>query len=152
MSGATVWVNKVKPEVVHDNEYITIWYHPEAKVVHHQIHKVFRGPEYRLAMLKATATLKKHRAHKWLTDVRVQFILPQDDQDWVSNVFFPATLQAGWKYCAVVKPDMAIVDLYVRRFLKTWAELGVTAELVRTPEEGMRWLRGVDASPQRGSV
>ncbi len=29
-------------EVVLDNEWITMWYHPVPKIVHHQIHKAIR--------------------------------------------------------------------------------------------------------------
>jgi hypothetical protein len=35
-----------------DNEYVTVWYHPETKIVHHKFHKFIYGDNFRAALNK----------------------------------------------------------------------------------------------------
>jgi hypothetical protein len=131
-------------EVVLDNEWITIWYHPVTKIVHHQVHKALRGQTFRTAIGTGTDTLRKHGATKWLSDDRQHYVLPREDQEWSTNVWFPATQQAGWKYWAIVKPERAVADLYLRRLAAGWSAAGVVTELFTKAEAGFLWLKGVD--------
>jgi hypothetical protein len=140
----TVWDTERRADVVHDNEWITIWFHPESKVIHHKIHKAIRGEAFRQAFMKGTEALAARGATKWLSDDRLHYILPQEDQQWAGNEWFPSTRQAGWRYWAIAKPEKAVVDLYLRRFAAAWSASGVLTELFTTPEEGMAWLRGAD--------
>jgi hypothetical protein len=147
---AAAWDTGGRGEVVLDNEWITIWYHPEVKIVHHQVHKAMRGQAFRTAISKGTETLLKYGATKWLSDDRHHYVLPQEDQEWSTTVWFPATQQAGWKFWAIVKPERAVADLYLRRLAAGWSALGVVTELFTKPEPGFLWLKGVDqgsASP-----
>jgi hypothetical protein len=127
-------------EVIHDSEWVTVWYHPNAKVVHHRFHKALRGEAFRSALLAGTAVLLQHGAQKWLSDDRLVFILPQEDQEWAKNEWFPQTLKAGWKYWAIAKSEKAVVDLYLRRLAASYSAAGVRTELFTTPDEGLQWL------------
>jgi hypothetical protein len=128
------------PEVIHDSEWITVWYHPDVKVVHHRFHKATRGEAFRAALRTGTAVLLKQRASKWLSDDRLVFILPQEDQDWAKTQWFPQTLKAGWKYWAIAKPEKAVVDLFLHRLAAAYSAAGVHTELFTTPEAAMLWL------------
>jgi hypothetical protein len=127
-------------EVIHDSEWVTVWYHPEAKVVHHKFHKALRGEAFRSALLAGSAVLAQRGAKKWLSDNRLVFILPQDDQEWAKTVWFPQTLKMGWKYWAITKSEKAVVDLYLRRLAAGYSAAGVLTELFDLPEEGLAWL------------
>ena len=140
------------PEVVHDSEWITVWYHPEVKVVHHQFHKAIRGEAFRSALRAGSAVLLSRGATKWLSDDRFVFILPQEDQEWAQTEWFPQTLKSGWKYWAIAKPEKAVVDLYLRRLAASYSAAGVRTELFTTPEAGMQWLAShPDESPADSS-
>jgi hypothetical protein len=128
-------------EVIHHSEWITVWYHPEGGVIHHQFHKAIRGDAFRAALLSGTEALVKHGANKWLSDDRFVFILPQEDQEWAQSEWFPKTLKAGWKYWAIAKPQKAVVDLYLRRLAADYSAAGVRTEIFTTPEAGMEWLQ-----------
>jgi len=127
-------------EVIHDSEWITVWYHADLKVVHHRFHKAIRGAAFRTALLQGTAALRQRGATKWLSDNRLVFILPQEDQEWADTEWFPQTMKAGWKYWAIVRPEKAAADLYIRRVAATRSAAGVKTELFTTPEAGMDWL------------
>ena len=53
-----------------DNEYVTLWYHPDKQIIHHQFHKFLYGQAFRDAMNAGTEAMKKYGAHKWLSDDR----------------------------------------------------------------------------------
>lgn len=138
------WETGGPKDVVLDNEWITIWYHPGPKIVHHEVHKAIRGQAFRTAISTGTETLRKHGATKWLSDDRQHFVLPQEDQEWSTAVWFPATQQAGWKYWAIVKPESAVADLYLRRLAAGWSAAGVGTELFTSAETGFLWLKEID--------
>jgi hypothetical protein len=127
-------------EVIVHNEWVTLWYHPEVKVVHHKFHKAIRGEAFRFALLQGTALLQQRGAAKWLSDDRHVFVLPQEDQEWADAEWFPRTRKAGWRYWAIAKPEKAVADLYIRRLAANRSAAGVKTELFITAEEGMAWL------------
>jgi hypothetical protein len=135
-----------QPDVIHEDAWITIWHHPLLNIVHHRIHQPLRGEVFRRALQKGSEVLERYRASKWLSDDRLHFVLPQADQEWAASVWFPATRQAGWKYWAIVKPELAVADLYMRRIAAGWSAAGVKTELFPTPEAGLGWLARPDGN------
>jgi len=127
-------------EIIHQSEWVTVWYHPKVRVVHHCFHKALRGEAFRAALLQGTAALRERGATKWLSDNRLVFILPQEDQQWADTEWFPETMKAGWKYWAIVRPEKAAADLYMRRVAASRSSAGVKTELFATAEAGMAWL------------
>jgi hypothetical protein len=55
---------------IEQNDYATMYYHPESKIVHHEFHKFIYGDVFRAFLLKGTETMKKYGATKWLSDDR----------------------------------------------------------------------------------
>jgi len=127
-------------DIIHQSEWVTVWFHAEVGVVHHCFHKALRGEAFRAALLQGAATLRERGANKWLSDNRLVFILPQEDQEWADTQWFPQTMKAGWKYWAIVRPEKAAADLYMRRLAASRSAAGVKTELFTTPEAGMDWL------------
>ena len=91
-------------------------------------------------LLQGTAVLRHRGATKWLSDNRLVFVLPQEDQEWAETEWVPQTMKAGWRYWAIVRPESAVADLYIRRLAATRNATGVRTELFTTPEAGMDWL------------
>lgn len=54
---------------IRDNEYATLWYHTELKVVHHKIHKFIPAGIFQDILTAGAETLEKHKATKWLVSV-----------------------------------------------------------------------------------
>jgi hypothetical protein len=134
-------------EVIHDSRWITIWYHHDARIIHHQIHDFLRGAPLREAFSKGTSVMKQHGATKWLSDDRLLSVMPPEDQQWAEQEWFPRTRQAGWRYWAIIKPEKAVSDLSLRRHGANWSAAGVLTEMFATPAEAWSWLRGVDKVP-----
>jgi hypothetical protein len=125
---------------IEDNEYVTLWYHPEKKIVHHECHKFVYGEVFRDFLLKGTETMKKNGANKWLSDDRKNPVLRTEDTEWGQANWFPQTLQVGWKYWAIVQPEGAIGKISMKKLVDIYAQAGITAQYFDNPEDALKWL------------
>jgi hypothetical protein len=127
-------------ETIIDNEYATLLYYPDTKIVAHKFHKFFTGRQLRDVLNKGTELLATHGAQKWLSDDRDFTALHPDDREWGHADWNPRTIKAGWKYWAVVVPHDVVGQMSTQRLVETFSELGVEARAFTDPDEAMRWL------------
>lgn len=129
--------------LIEDNEHATLWYHPESKIVHHEYKKFMQGDDFRAFLLKGTQTMKENGATKWLSDDRMNPVLSKDDLAWGQTNWFPQTVEAGWKYWAIVQPKSLFAKLDMIKLVKQYAQFGITAQFFQSPEDAMTWLESV---------
>ena len=127
-------------ELILDNEYITVWYHPLKKIVHHEFHKFTYGKTLRDALSAGAAILEDKGAQKWLSDDRKNTGLGKDDMNWTATVWRPRVIKAGWKYWALVLPEKILGQMSMKRIIEEYANTGVTVQMFSDPDEAMRWL------------
>ncbi len=127
-------------EVVLNNEYITIWYHHQKKIIHHEFHKFTYGKAFQDALSTGAAILEKNRAQKWLSDDRKNGVIALDDTKWTATVWRPRVIKAGWKYWAIVLPEKAVGQMVMQRIIKEYADSGVTVKIFSDPFKAMNWL------------
>jgi hypothetical protein len=123
-----------------DNEYITLWYYPEKKIIHHKFHKYIFGEVFREGLNTGWEVMKKYKAQKWLSDDRNNSALAQEDVVWSKTDWFPRVMQAGWKYWALVQPEKVIGQTNMDRIVKEYSEKGLTVKIFSDPDEAMKWL------------
>jgi hypothetical protein len=127
-------------QTIVQNSFFTLWYHPEKKVVHHQLHKFIAGAPFRELLMSGTDLMKKNGAKKWLSDDRSNSALKQDDLEWSETEWAPTTAKAGWKFWAIVQPDKILAQVALQRLTEKYAKLGVTAKVFGDPAAAMTWL------------
>jgi hypothetical protein len=132
--------NLMSPITVYESEQVTVWYHPDRKVIHHQMHKYTHGQAYRDALMAGLEAMKEYHAQKWLSDDRLNPVLKPEDQQWSGGVWRPAVIAAGWKYWAIVQPENVIAKLRMDKLAEVYSKLGVTVQFFGDPEEAMKWL------------
>jgi hypothetical protein len=123
-----------------DNEFITIWYHPDKGIVHHEWHKFLQGAKMREAFMTGTELLAKNKGTKWLSDDRKYPVLTADDSQWAEAIWFPKTVKAGWKHWAIVMPQTPIGQININQFVKKYAAAGINAQMFTELDEAMTWL------------
>lgn len=123
-----------------DNDFATLWYHPDKKIVHHQFHKFIFGQAFRDVLTRGAEIFEQYGARKWLSDDTNNGALPKDDSEWALGVWQPRVMKAGWKYWAIVMPEKVIGQMNMRRWAKTYSEQGIEVEMFSDPDEAMRWL------------
>ncbi len=125
---------------IYESPNVTVWYHTDKRVVHHQIRKFVHGAEFQAFLTAGTEALTKYGAVKWLSDDRGNTVLSQEDQKWGHDVWFPQTAKAGWKYWAIVRPEKVLARLTMEKLTREYAAAGVTAKFFNNPDDAMRWL------------
>ena len=127
-------------DLIEKNDFATLWFHPEKKIVHHEFHKFIYGDVFRAFLSKGTETMKKFGGHKWLSDDRKNPVLRTDDMEWAKQNWFPQTLQAGWKYWAIVQPEGAIAKINMDKMVEIYAQAGIIAQYFTDPAEALKWI------------
>ncbi len=124
-----------------DNEFITLWYYPEKKIVHHQLHKkTIYGQIFRDALNAGAEILKENNACKWLSDNRKNVIFTEEDLTWGSQVWMPKVFDYGWKYEAVLKPIDQTGIMNFERIIYAFNQKGLITEYFEDVETAFEWL------------
>lgn len=128
--------------VLVDNEYITVVYLPDKKTVYHTIHKPVGGQIFRDALNIGTEALKKYGAHKWLSDDRKNGPLSAEDVNWGFDDWNRRTIEAGWKYWAVVVPEEMAAAGTLTKTIMDLARLNLMMRVFTKLEKAIEWLDG----------
>ncbi len=129
--------------IIH-NEYATLLYHPDTKIVHHTFHKPIGGDKFRDVLNMGAKTLQEHQAAKWLSDDRENTALSPEDTEWSKTNWFPRSINAGWKYWALVVPQDNLARMNLKEFVDSYYEQGLRIMVFSEPQEAMEWLVSVD--------
>ncbi|MDP8998817.1 MAG: hypothetical protein M3O46_01760 [Myxococcota bacterium] len=134
-----------------DTPAAALRYYPVKRIVHHEFKQFVRGELFRSVLEKGLETFVKHRACKWLSDDRGNTAITPADTEWALQDWAPRVIAAGWKYWAVVMPENVIGQMNMKRWIKTYADRGVTAQAFTQPGEAMLWLeqQGVPSADSR---
>jgi hypothetical protein len=127
-------------EVVYKSDFATVWYDPDKKMIHHQIHKFVFGEEYKRFLLAGMEALKKYHVKKWLSDDRNNGAMRDEDVAWGMTNWFPQTIQAGWKYWAIVQPEKVIAQMNMEALVEDFAKGGIAAKFFTDPDAAAKWL------------
>ena len=120
---------------------VTLYYHPEGGIVHHEIRKFVTGQDFRNLLTAGSDLLRKHRARKWLSDDRGQWVLAKDDLDWSETQWAPNVAKAGWKYWAIVRADKVLAKVAMEQLVAKYGKLGVKAQFFTDPKDAIAWLK-----------
>ena len=128
------------PVTVLETPSVTLWYHPETRIVHHEIRRFISGQDFRNLLTAGSDVLRKHGARKWLSDDRGQWVLAKDDVAWSETMWAPAAVKAGWKYWAIVRADKVLAQVAMDQLAAKYGALGVQARFFSDPKDAMAWL------------
>ena len=124
-----------------DTDCATLWYHPDAGIVHHRFKKYTYGPELCALLTAGAEVLEQYSATKWLSDDRCNCALLPEDSDWADAYWAPRALAAGWKYWAIVLPEGHVGQLNMERFIARLPSPGCRAALAAPLRPRSSWAR-----------
>ena len=128
-------------ELIEENGFYTLWFHPDDGIVHHKFHKFIYGDTFRACLNRGTALLKERGASKWLSDDRKNSVITPDDSEWGVYDWLPRTIEAGWRYWAIVMPEGVTGRLKMESIIVDTAKSGLIIETFTDDDYAMDWLR-----------
>lgn len=126
--------------VLADNEYITVKYVPDHEFIYHTVHKPVGGQIFRDALLAGTEGLKRYGACKWLSDDRKNGPLSPEDVEWGEKNWNTPTIEAGWKYWAVVVPTEVVSAGSMIPTINALYEYGLRMMVFDDLDKAIAWL------------
>ena len=130
-------------ETIIDNEYATLMYQSDTKIVHHVFHKTVQGKVFRQILNTGLEIFQERQASKWLSDDRKNSALPDDDTRWAKENWFPQVLEAGWKHWALVLPREVKAVMNLKEFIDTYRPFGLSVMVFSEPNQAQFWLEKV---------
>ena len=127
------------PITVVDNEYITLQYLPDKKIIYHTVHKPIQAQLFKEALDAGGVVLRQNGACKWLSDDRKNGPLSRE-MIAGPKIWGPGMIAAGWKYWALVVPKEVISAGTLVPVVQTLFELGLRTMVFSNLENAFEWL------------
>ncbi len=108
--------------------------------------------EYRRAFQTVLHTLKTYHTPGWIADLRLQGIVPDEDQIWFLKMVLPEAASAGLKRVAAVGFTDPIRSKYYDRMISKSADLNITLKVFDSLEEAINWMASFIHRTKVGSV
>jgi len=135
------------PITIMEDAYVSLWYHPDKKIVHHKIHQYLIPSTFQRLLNAGAELLEKHGAQKFLSDDRGANVVAPEAIAWADVNWYPRVVKAGLKYWAMVLPPTAVGSLQLKALIQDRRNRGLAAEVFTTAEEAMRWLESGGTAP-----
>jgi hypothetical protein len=137
----TLWLGmKIRITKI-ENDYANLWYYPDEKIIHHKFLQPIYGENFQSVLTTGLDLMREHGARKWLSDDRLNSILPAQDSAWSQDHWLPLAYQAGWKYWAVLPPVKARGRINMARLMAfVGKRKSMKIEIFSDPDEAWLWL------------
>lgn len=127
-------------QILVENEFITVQYHPEYDILHHTIHKPISGKALFDALMPGGQFLKENGVTKWLSDDRK---LPQQPRNTQADGV-KQWVEGGLRYWAIVIPEQIESAAGMTPMIDELHRYGVQMRVFRKVEDALQWLIEVD--------
>lgn len=124
-----------------DNENITVWDDAEKQMVSHCFHRPTTGANFREALLAGVELMRRKGYTKWLSDDRLNLNFPEEDIQWILEVWRGRAVAAGWKFWALVPPEDMHGQMDMQALIDDFGKVGVIVRVFSDPELGLIWLQ-----------
>jgi hypothetical protein len=127
-----------------DNDFITLYFHEDDQIIHHVYKNGIHGDYLKDGLNAGTDKLIETGAVKWLSDNRAIEGVTNEESAWINEVWLPRTIEAGWKFWALVVPENVMGQMNMIQFVNSFAEKGVKVMVFTDDDNAMTWLTGID--------
>ncbi|HEX2908357.1 MAG TPA: hypothetical protein VHO69_15905 [Phototrophicaceae bacterium] len=130
-----------------ENEFITVKYLDDKKIIYHTVHKPIPDQELKDALNAGTDALIKFGACKWLSDDRKNGPVSAEIAAWGRKDWNLRTIKGGWKYWANVVPEAVAAAGTLTPIIDSLFELGLRMVLFTSLEAAFEWLENIKTKP-----
>ena len=126
------------------NEFVTLQYLHEQKMLYHIVHKPVDEEIFKSALNTGVEMLGKNKIGKWLSDDRKNGPFSQAFSEWAINDWIPHAIEAGWQYWANVVPEDLEAAGTLMPFIEVLQEKGLRMGIFTHTEKAVEWLENID--------
>jgi hypothetical protein len=126
---------------IFDDEYMSLWYHPETGIVHHRINSYLVRGGFRKLLTASADLLETHRATRYLSDDRKNIVVDPEDIKWADDNWYPRVTKAGLKHWALVLPSTVVGTLQANSILERRRSQGLDVQGFDSVEAATAWLQ-----------
>jgi hypothetical protein len=130
--------------IIVDNEFITVRYLDDKRIIYHSVHKPIPDQELKDAVNAGTDALIEFGACKWLSDDRKNGPVSPEIAAWGREDWDPRTIAGGWKYWANVVPEELVAAGALSPVIEALFELGLRMMVFTSLEPAFQWLDGME--------
>lgn len=98
--------------------------------------------EYRRAFQSVLHTLRTYHTPGWIADLRLQGVVPSEEQLWFLSTVLPEAVHCGLKRIAAIGFHDPVRKNYYDRMIAKTAEQGITLKVFESMEEAVLWMEG----------
>ena len=128
------------PITVVENEYVTLQYLPDKKMLYHTVHKPVDEEVFKRSLNAGVDLFGKYEIHKWLSDDRKNGPLSDSFSQWAVSDWIPRAIAAGWKYWANVVPQELIAANTLSPLMDILFDQGLRMMVFKQPADAINWL------------
>lgn len=123
-----------------DKPFCKIYYHESLRAVHLDWGRFSSPEEFKEACDFSLKLLIERHANKIIADNSKVAVVSIENQNWLTNDWFPRALKEGFKYSAVVVNDDFYVNYAVKRIEKNIKDDSFQVNYFTDFEEAKAWL------------
>ena len=101
------------------------------------------GGDFKKTVNQGLNLLIENKGCKWLADLSKMEVIAQEDQRWIDEEWFPQAAKTGVKYIAMVRPQMILAQMSVRRVTGKVGELEIETAYFDSVEQAREWLKNI---------
>lgn len=126
------------------NQFVTLQYLPEQKMLYHIVHRPVDEAIFKNTLNTGVEMLGKNEIRKWLSDDRKNGPFSQAFSEWAINDWIPHAIEAGWRYWANVVPEDMEAAGTLMPFIEILQEKGLRMGTFADTQKAMEWLENID--------
>ncbi|MEZ4670890.1 MAG: hypothetical protein R3E39_23550 [Anaerolineae bacterium] len=130
----------MSPINVVTNEYVTLQYLPDKKMLYHTVHKPVNEEAFKSALNAGVEMLGKNGIVKWLSDDRKNGPFSDAFSAWVITDWIPRAIDTGWRYWANVVPEDLKAAGTLMPFIEILHDKGLRMMVFSNTDEAVQWL------------
>jgi signal transduction histidine kinase len=131
---------EISRQVFYDNDAVQLCYDGNLNIIIIQWKRPATSKEYREAFGAVLSSLNIYQSPGWVSDIRNQGIMSEEDQLWFVQNIVPELVRCGLKRTAIVGADDSVRRDYYESIKKTAAALGFELRVFDSIEDSLFWM------------
>jgi signal transduction histidine kinase len=133
--------DEVSKQIFHENDAVQLYYDGNLKITVIVWKRKITSEEYRDTFRRVLDSLKIYKTPGWISDIRKQGMVSEDDQKWLLRTLAPDAIKSGLRQIAVVGIDAIEPTPYHKLIEKVTAENGIRFRSFNAIDDALKWMK-----------